>query len=219
LACGTGRILLPIAQSGVTITGVDLYESMLDVCREKLCSESKDVQSRVTLHKQNMLELELDKTFQTIIAPFRALQHLLDVSDQIACLERVRSHLAPGGQFIFDVFMVNLHGMADLSDGKEVTVMPTTTLPDGRQLAYSYRIAAMHPVKQYNDVELIYYLTDNGGATERFVDAFPWRYYFPSEMEHLLERSGFKIAKRYGRFDSTPLANDSEDMIFVTEHR
>src|SRR5215468_6394304 len=35
LACGTGRLTIPIAQSGVEIVGLDLSPSMLDHARKK----------------------------------------------------------------------------------------------------------------------------------------------------------------------------------------
>ena len=36
VGCGTGRTLLPIAQAGVSITGLDISTHMLTVCRQKL---------------------------------------------------------------------------------------------------------------------------------------------------------------------------------------
>jgi len=106
--------------------------------------------------------------------------------------------------------------MSELSDGKE-EVLSKTSLADGRKLTYSGCIAAAHPSNQYNDVELIYYVTDKEGTTERFVDAFPWRYYFRYEVEHLLARCGFRIIDQYGDFDLSPLDDSSAEMIFVTE--
>ena len=45
VGCGTGRILLPVARSGVTITGLDLSTGMLEICRRKLAQEPAEVQS------------------------------------------------------------------------------------------------------------------------------------------------------------------------------
>lgn len=35
LACGTGRLLVPLARAGATLTGIDVSPAMLDVAREK----------------------------------------------------------------------------------------------------------------------------------------------------------------------------------------
>ena len=36
LGCGTGRIAIPMAMSGVAVTGLDRSDAMLAICREKL---------------------------------------------------------------------------------------------------------------------------------------------------------------------------------------
>jgi ubiquinone/menaquinone biosynthesis C-methylase UbiE len=38
LACGTGRITLPLAQAGLRVTGVDRSEAMLAIARHKLAA-------------------------------------------------------------------------------------------------------------------------------------------------------------------------------------
>jgi len=77
------------------------------------------------------------------------------------------------------------------------------------------RIATTHTAQQYNDVEIIYYLTDTTGKTERLVQSFPFRYFFRCEVEHLLARVGFEMEELYGDFDRSPLGDESPEMIFV----
>src|SRR5689334_12746087 len=48
LACGTGRILLPIAREGIAIHGVDISLPMLNVLQDKLRQEPKDVRELVS---------------------------------------------------------------------------------------------------------------------------------------------------------------------------
>jgi hypothetical protein len=48
-----------------------------------------------------------------------------------------------------------------------------------------------------NHVELIYCVTDPEGQVQRLVHAFPMRYLFRYEAEHLLERCGFVVEKVY----------------------
>jgi hypothetical protein len=75
----------------------------------------------------------------------------------------------------------------------------------------------VHPADQVNDVEMIYHLANTDGSTERIVQSFPFRYFFRYEMEHLLDRCGFKVVDLFGDFDRSPLADNSPDMIFVAE--
>ena len=54
VACGTGRITLPLAQGGLNIAGVDSSEAMLAIARHKLTALPAAVQERTTLLKQDM---------------------------------------------------------------------------------------------------------------------------------------------------------------------
>jgi SAM-dependent methyltransferase len=214
LGCGTGRILIPAAAAGCLVTGIDRSEYMLARCREKLSQKTIEVQKRVHLIEASMTDFDLNDRFRLAIIPFHSFQHLITVDEQMACLKRINHHLIPDGRLVFDVFQVKFDLIINPEVTKE-TVYDNFTLPDGRQATYSGRIAALHRAEQYNDVELIFNITDSDGNTERMVQTFPMRYFFRYEMEHLLARSGFKVIEIYGNFDHTPLTDDSPEMIFV----
>ncbi|MEE8414544.1 MAG: hypothetical protein V3R96_08325, partial [Dehalococcoidales bacterium] len=55
--------------------------------------------------------------------------------------------------------------------------------------------------------------------TERLVHAFPFRYFYRYEMEHLLELCGFKVVDLYGDFERSEFTVDSPEMIFVAEKK
>jgi SAM-dependent methyltransferase len=60
----------------------------------------------------DMRMFTLAERFALIIAPFRAFLHNLTEHDQLACLDRVREHLRPGGCFAFNVYHPSLEYMA-----------------------------------------------------------------------------------------------------------
>lgn len=114
LGCGTGRVLIPTAKSGIEIVGLDASPLMLSVCREKLLSDSKHVGSKVTgLVQGDMRAFELGRRFSLVTIPFRPFQHLLTVEDQMSCLENIRKHLVAGGKLVLDVFNPSLPHLAD----------------------------------------------------------------------------------------------------------
>ncbi|MBU0984424.1 MAG: class I SAM-dependent methyltransferase [candidate division Zixibacteria bacterium] len=217
LGCGTGRILLPIAASGCGIVGLDLSEHMLTRCRGKLESTPTDVRARVQLIAGSMTAISLDQSFHLVIVPFRAFQHLQSVDDQLACLRGAHRHLEPGGRLIVDLFHPDLKKLSSWDPSVEIEDCAEMTLPDGRRLRRCHRISAAHVAEQFNDVELIYYLTGANGISERIVHAFPVRYLFRYEMEHLLARSGFHLEHIFGNFDRSPLTDQSPEMIFVAK--
>ena len=216
LGCGTGRVLIEIARAGVEVIGLDLAQPMLDIQRDKLAAEPDDVRERVRLVHGDMCSFDLDREFALVIIPFRPFQHLIDVDDQLACLRCINRHLPVGGRFILDLFQTNprrIHGQENTEEREDFDV----ELADGRHVRRTHRLAGFHLVEQYNDVELIHYVTDAAGTTERIVQAFPFRYFFRYEVEHLLARCGFGIKETYGNFDRSPLTNRSPEMIFVAE--
>jgi hypothetical protein len=95
--------------------------------------------------------------------------------------------------------------------------VPEVKLPDGRRVRRCHRIAGFHQAEQYNDIELIYYVTYPDGQKERLVQEFPFRYFFRYEVEHLLARCGFRVVGLFGNYDRSPLTDRSPEMIYVAE--
>lgn len=215
LGCGTGRILIPTAAAGHTIVGLDLSPDMLSRCREKLRAQPAEVQARVRLLEGSMTSFDLREQFALVTMPFRVFQHLLTVEDQLACLGRVRRHLVAGGRLVFDIFQPNLAMLHDPAFTQEREEFPEVELPDGRRFRRASRVAAFRRAEQINEVEIITYVRHPDGRQERRVSAFPIRYYFRFEVEHLLAGSGFHLGALYGDFDLAPLREDSPEMIFV----
>ena len=217
LGCGTGRILLRLAEAGHRVCGLDLSPHMLACCREKLSHLPAEVQGRVHLVGGDMTAFDLGEKFALIVIPFRPFQHLLAVEDQLACLRAARRHLAPGGRLVFDLFQTDARRMHDPSFLQERPVPGEVSLADGRIVRVHERTVAFHRAIQCNDVELIYYVTHPDGRVERLANPFRIRYFFRYEVEHLLARAGFRVAEPFGDFTRAPLRDDSPEMIFVAE--
>jgi SAM-dependent methyltransferase len=216
IGCGTGRILIPAAAAGCSVVGLDLSQNMLAVCRRKLQEQPEEIQTNTRLVQGDMTDFDLGETFSLVTIPFRPFQHLLTIDDQMACLKCIRRHLADDGRLAFDLFQVDAKKMYGPTFTKEESEdFPWVDLPDGRRLRRAHRIPAHHWSQQYNDVELIYYVSHPDGRTERFVHAFPMRYLFRYEVEHLLARCGFRIAELFGDFDRSPLIDSSPEMIYI----
>lgn len=207
VGCGTGRILLPIARAGATITGLDSSVRMIARLREKLGAEIAAVQSRVTVDLHDMLSFDLSKRFALIIAPFRVLQHVTTTDDQLRFLENVARHLAPGGRFVFDVFNPRFDILVS-ANGVEREDTPEQRLPDGRTLRRAYRIVRVRWIDQVSESELVYYVDGN-----RYVQAFEMRWYLAAEIGHLLARAGFRVREMFGDFQRGPVVDGCPEII------
>ena len=215
LGCGTGRVLIPVARAGKEITGIDTSRRMLARCRLNIAAEPPEVQKNAVVLEEDMRRLPFAGLFSLIMIPFRPLQHLVSVDDQLATLRSVHRLLEPDGRLVFDVFNPDPRYFVDESRAEEHEDTAETSLPDGRSFRRTGRVAAVHLVEQYSEVELIYYVRDTDGTIERLVQGFPMRWYWRHEMEHLLALAGFRVEAVFGNFDRSPLIDGSPEMIFV----
>ncbi len=217
VGCGTGRVLIPTARAGISITGLDLSDHMLDVCREALIEEPELVQNQVKLEQGDMRDFCLGKKFALVTTPFRPFQHLITIEDQIKCLENIQNHLEPGGTFILDIFNPSLAGITADNLGQETGAEPEFTTPEGIKVRRFNKTNQRDHLKQVIDVELIYYLTHPNGQEERIVHAFQMRYLFRYEAEHLLARCGFEVLDVFADYHKNPLgSNYPGELIFIT---
>jgi SAM-dependent methyltransferase len=219
IGCGTGRVLIPTAEAGIDITGLDLSARMLDVCRRRLSSRPSAVQSRVQLALADMRQFDLRKTFNLITVPFRPFQHLLTVADQQACLSSIRNHISVEGKLILDLFNPWLEVLVRDDLGQEFGEEPEFTTPDGRRVVRCHKTVSRDRANQINHVELVYYVTHPDGRQERLVHAFPMRYLYRFEAEHLLARCGFVVETVYADYDKSPYGSKYPgELIFVASH-
>lgn len=101
MACGTGRIHLELLEDGVDADGFDAAASTLDVLRERAAARGLEP----TVWQADMTDFAVDRSYDLVICPFNAVQHLLNIDDQLSMLRAVHDALAPGGAFVFDVFV------------------------------------------------------------------------------------------------------------------
>ena len=216
LGCGTGRVLIPTARAGIEITGLDLSPHMLGVCRERLKAEPQEVEARARLVEGDMRHFELGQTYNLVTLPFRPFQHLTTVEEQLACLGCIHRHLAEGGKLILDIFNPKLEALVNKDFGKEMAEEPEFSLPDGRKVIRRHSVVSRDVANQINYTELVHYLTYPDGRKERLVQAFPMRYFFRFEAEHLLARTGFKVEQLYADYDKSPYGSKYPgELIFV----
>ena len=202
VGCGTGRILIPTARAGINIAGLDISPRMLEVCRTRLLDEPEAVRSRARLVQADMRSFDLAQTFSLVTLPFRPFQHLLTVEAQLTCLRSIYRHMAEGGRLILDLFNPSLEAL--VQDGQEFGREPEFTTPDGRRVVRHPKIVACDRFNQVNQIELVHYITHPDGREERLVHAFPIRYLFRFEAEHLLARCGFAVEALYADTDKSP---------------
>jgi SAM-dependent methyltransferase len=215
LGAGTGRITLGIAQDGVPVHALDADPAMLELLRQKLADQQPEVRDRVAVIVGDMRTFALGERFPLIIAPFRGFLHNLTEADQLACLERVREHLRPGGCFAFNVFHPSLEFMSHhtgalagvwrragtfaRADGGCIVRSESNRYDTVRQL-----VDSQHRYEEYGP---------DGTLIRTSLHRLQLAYLYPPDLRRLLKQAGFHSVHIAGGFDGRPFENDTDELV------
>src|SRR5438067_1712644 len=75
LACGSGRLLVPLARAGYEVVGVDSSAKMLELARERL--EKMKLTDRCTLVQQDIGALHLERQFRMAFVALGSFAHVI----------------------------------------------------------------------------------------------------------------------------------------------
>jgi SAM-dependent methyltransferase len=215
MGCGTGRALLPIARAGVVIHGLDNSEAMLDILRQHIAEEAVDVQQRIVLHQDDMRGFRGYSKYPLVTIPFRPMQHMYVVEDQIKALETARFHLQDDGILAFDVFFPKF----ELITANLGVEMPEMEWPDpsqpGRIVRRFFRKDSVDKVNQVFSFTFIYRTYEGNALVLEENESFQLGYYTYPHLRALFRVVGLEVVEEYGSFAKAPLDNNATDMIFL----
>ncbi len=204
LACGTGRLTLPLARTGRQVVGLDASSAMLDLGREKAAADGVDV----TFVKGDMRSFDIGQLFSLIVVSCNSLAHLTTNEDVRACLTRVERHLAPGGVLAFDVVNPDVRSLGR-SDCEAVRLDLGPNPCSGIAVE---EFSSYDPVRQ---VRVLHWKVREPGVAVRELAPLTLRQFFPQEVPLLLEGAGLKLGARYGDFAGNPLSRDGLNQICI----
>jgi ubiquinone/menaquinone biosynthesis C-methylase UbiE len=211
LACGTGRVLMPLAREGYRVTGIDVSPAMLEVAQHKV--ENEGLSDRVTLVEQDMRELDLPDRFQLAFIAVNSFMHLLSTEDQLATLARIRDHLNPGGILLLDLFNPDLSRLLDFRG--QVALDKVSVEPETGHRVMRFSTETVDLAQQTIRTTFIADRLDDEGHIQRTVFPFSVRYLFRYELELLLRHARFEVEAIYGSYDLDEFRSESEKMIAV----
>ncbi|MCY3694349.1 MAG: class I SAM-dependent methyltransferase [Chloroflexi bacterium] len=203
LACGSGRLLAPLARGGAVMTGIDSSPAMLARARERLRADPAVCGFGARLHLQSMQDLELEDEFSLVMAAFNALL-LVPHRELPLVLERVRSHLDRGGKLVAELFAMT--GFDALPD-EESAPLAGGSGSWWRDRSYRYdpdlRAGISH----------VSYRHGRGRIASQH--SYGLHLHSWPELETQLVGSGFWIESLYGGFDRRPFRDAGGQLIFV----
>lgn len=149
LACGSGRVYLELLRTGVDADGFDISAASLAVLRETAAEAGLEP----TVWQADMTEFAANREYGLAYCPFNTMQFLRTPDEQLSTLNRVYDALAPGGEFIFDVFVPDVEYISETYGtwetnavefrGEECEYRSRSTLVDDTRLEFVVEYEAL----------------------------------------------------------------------------
>lgn len=218
IGCGTGRVLLPIARAGVPIEGLDASPAMLSVLRSKLQKEPADVRRRVKLHRGDIRTFRSKKKFRLVTIPFRPLQHMHTLRDQIAALTNAAALLDRSGRLVFDVFFPKFERVTS-GVGEEQLEAEWPVDGGKRRVVRHFRKDSYDKIRQNFTGRFLIRTYEGERLIREETGPLKMTWYTHGQMEALLRLAGLEVVEEYGSFARAPLDNDATEMIFILRER
>lgn len=209
LACGSGRLLAPLAAAGFNVTGVDSSAAMLERARQRLAARGLQAQ----LVQQRIEALKLDAQYRTIIVGLDSFGLLVRRDDQLGALRAARQHATHDGRLILDLANGNQRGASEPPE----ELLHDLTMPDpetGRPIT-KFILRRPRPAEQLDELMFFYDEQDERGYLKRSMVELRLRWFTRFELELLLQGAGWQIDELYGGYDLADFGPDSERLLIV----
>lgn len=195
LGIGTGRIAIPLAAEGVTVSGVDAASSMI----QKMQAKANADKIKVTLG--NFADVPVDNRFNLIYVVFNTFFALPSQEEQVRCFQNVATHLVRGGHFLIEAFVPDPNRF---TSGQVTWATAVTT--DRVELDVGKHDSVAQSVISQKVV-----ITD--GATRLYPVQI--RYCWPAELDLMAQLAGMKLETRWGSWQRTPFTSESQKHISI----
>jgi len=218
IACGTGRVTIPVEKLGFPVTGLDIVPGMVAQARRK----SPGLPVRWV--EGDARTFDLGERFRLIFLTGNAFQAFVTNAEQETLLQRVGAHLDEDGLFAFETrnpllahTTTRAGFFVTLETNPEEKVWSTFVNTQG----YEVRVST---TQIYDHVAQVVHLTSykrwhDGTRAHMKTARTALRYTFPQELAALLFYNGFTILRQYGDWDLEPLAATSPSIISVCRKR
>jgi ubiquinone/menaquinone biosynthesis C-methylase UbiE len=212
VGCGTGRVMLHLAQAGHLVHGIDNEYAMLERAKYKL-DAYPHARDKLTFHQGNVLDYALDERFKLVLVPYNGLMHFHHQEQQLALLRRLRTWT--DGLLVLD--LPNAGEAFASQDTETLTLERTFIEPETGYLVMQQSVSVLDRVEQLMRITWIYDEITGDGVVKRTVAPIVFRYFFYPELALLLSQTGFEIIEVYGDTDGIPFEDGCPRMIVLAK--
>ena len=206
LACGTGRLLVPLLRDGLEVEGLDTSNDMLAILRRK----AERLGLTPVLHQAPMQSFDLPDRYRTVFLPagtFMILIHDDEIRSTLACCRRA---LEPGGELLIPL------------DGQEPTPGKQTDWRERRNVAVSSYDAQLRilerqrydPSTRLTEWHLRYETDRPGRPLKVFHRKHLLRHHTTADFVALLSNAGFEGMTMRRGYTGPASTDPSDDRVF-----
>ena len=196
MAIGTGRVAVPLSETGVEVAGIELCQPMIDQLRSKASAET------IPVVLGDMTDASAEGRFSLVFLVFNGISNVLTQDRQIAVFENAARHLEPGGRFVIELWVPGLRTLPPGRSGSVFDAQPGYLGAD-----------IFDPVVQHVVSHHVTFDHETGGAAQIFRS--PHRYIWPAELDLMARIAGFELESRHGGWSNEPFTADSSDHVSV----
>jgi SAM-dependent methyltransferase len=204
LGIGDGRIAVEAARHGCDVIGIDTSPAMLALCRQR--AERAGVTAKITMITADFRDFELRKPAGLIALPYHSIGHLVTLDAKRQAIRQVFGQLRPGGQFVFDDFLMT---SALITQMRQVQLRTTYRSPTGADVLLWVTSLVDAPSQSVTVVTWEDELDANGLLEQRRYRRLSLSWLEPTQARQLLVEAGFTIEACYGDFQGTPFTEPS----------
>jgi SAM-dependent methyltransferase len=207
LGCGTGRVLIPLAEAGFRCYGVDHSREMLEFLQSQIPGS---ISHSISTIQTDFTSFKLDFQFPLIIMPCNTFS-TLDNPSRLSVVAAIKEHLLPGGFFAVSIPNPDILSAEDSAEQQEIEMFfphPLTRNPV--QVSCEIVSAVEQVTFNWNYDHLM-----PDGKVERLRIATS--HFLTSSSRYLQEfqQFGFRIENTFGDFDSSPFNDFSTNLIII----
>ena len=193
-AIGTGRVALPLAARGISVSGIDLSAAMVSQLR------AKDGGDHINVSIGDIATTRLEGEFRLVFLVFNTIGNLLTQDRQVACFENAAAHLEPGGYFVIEVEVPNLRHLPPGDDAR-VFAHSQGYVGYDRYTDLVAQQAVSH-----------HFIVGEEGCHETQT---PFRYVYPSELDLMAKLAGMSLVARYAGWYKSAFTGDSTSHVSI----
>jgi SAM-dependent methyltransferase len=215
LGCGTGRMLMHLAEAGYRVIGIDSSPAMLAEARIKVANSAESIQERISLLQGDITSFKLKERFGLIICSHNTLYHLKR-GERISCFRLIHQHLSDGGIFFIDID--NPVEVADPIDDGLLLMERKVSYQAGNNVLLQFTSSWVDEEAERCHLTWIFDESpEAGGQVNRIVVNTIFHYASSHQLEGELSQAGFSLRAVYGDYGHEPYSELSPLLLLLAE--